>query len=141
MNLLRIVAYYKSRMNGFPVYCYTITHEKSYETSFLKKQKAAEKKNSANFTKTLRRGEDLNYTVIYYDTETTGRARDCSICEIACWAQELNKFECPTVYNQNHRGPNVFYELMVPDRKFSAGASKVNGIKREGKTGLKGKDF
>ncbi|CAG5096311.1 Oidioi.mRNA.OKI2018_I69.XSR.g14561.t1.cds [Oikopleura dioica] len=137
MNLLRIVAYYKSRMTGFPVYCYTITHEQSYETSFLKKQKAAEKKNSANFTKTIRRGEDLNYTVIYYDTETTGRARDCSICEIACWAQELNKFECPSVYNQNHRGPNVFYELMVPDRKFSAGASKVNGIKREGKTGLK----
>jgi DNA polymerase III epsilon subunit-like protein len=51
-------------------------------------------------------------------------------------SQDVDKYTLPEIYEDKIQSKDIFYKLVLPDKRMNPQASKVNGIKKMGKYNL-----
>lgn len=141
LPLIRSAYTFKLNTPKHPLRCYTMTPFNG--KNMLQKQLQTESIGLAK-VRNLKLLEDPNKSkiemepmkLIFFDLETTGIKRDSGIVEIAAWAQDVDKYTLPEIYEDKIQSKDIFYKLVLPDKRMNPQASKVNGIKKMGKYNL-----
>lgn len=145
LTLIRHACIFKISNPGHPLRCYTITHSGGIDANLLSIQDHFEL-DQLELVNTLRlrptpKSTQRPIKLIFFDLETTGIKRDAAIIEIAAWAQDIDNVSVPENFDTAIKSEDIFYTLMMPDKRMTPGASNVNGIRKCGvsKLSVRGK--